>query len=224
MHYSLALCIVPTGVGWGLFAFKQWSSHHHLAQAAPVHCQIKWAQPLLLHSLPGFMQDECLKKAASLYSFQLNCLCFWKCLCIFFLLSSLTSGSHFSHANLLLAFPDFLHQGMESSCALRNAPLEVCQLWSTPLSLRTDSQEALLINSLKRWNLAFLKLSILILFFGFPICLRSMNSTIAWSLQFRQPPVLKSPVNSLVLVNNRSSTASFRNTMSHKQHQSKPAA
>ena len=73
------------------------------------------------------------------------------CLCNFFLPSSSTSRSWFSHTGLLPSFPDFLHLGMESCYALRKASLKICQLCSSPLCLRTDSQGILLTNSLKSW-------------------------------------------------------------------------
>lgn len=81
---------------------------------------------------------------ASVYSSHVTCPSF-HCMCIFFLLSNLTSRSQFSHANLLPFFPDFLHMAMESSCA----SLKICHLCSVPLSLRIDSQGVLLTNSLR---------------------------------------------------------------------------
>jgi len=44
------------------------------------------------------------------------------CLCMFLLLSSLTSRSLLNHAGLLSSFPDLLHLGMEN-CTLRKASL-----------------------------------------------------------------------------------------------------
>jgi len=76
----------------------------------------------------------------------------------------------------------------------KNALLHVLQLNGScnskhtlhiPLSLRTDCHKILFTNSLKSLELAFLKFSVLILFFLCPISLGSMNSTIAWSLQYR---------------------------------------
>ena len=72
--------------------------------------------------------------------------------------------------------------GYGELCALRKASLNICYLSSAPLSLRTDSQEGLLTNSMKSWKLAFLRIRILILIFVCLISLRSVNSTIAWSL------------------------------------------
>ncbi|KAK4824166.1 hypothetical protein QYF61_011293 [Mycteria americana] len=102
----------------------------------------------------------------------------------FLLPFSLTSRSQLSHASLLPSFPDFLHLGIESSCDLWTASLKICQLCSAPLSLRAVSQGVLLTNSLKRWKFAFLK------------------------FRPRLPPILTSPISSLVLVSNRSSIAS----------------
>ena len=77
--------------------------------------------------------------------------------------TSLTNRSQLSHTSLLPSLPDFPHLDLESSCALRKASLKICQLCSTPLSWRTDSQGVLLTNSLKSWKMAFLKLSFPIL-------------------------------------------------------------
>ena len=96
---------------------------------------------------------------------------------------------------------------MESSCALRKASLKICQLCSTPLSLKTVSQGGLL----KSWKLTFLKFSILMLLLVCSISLDSVNSTIAWSWQPLQLLILISPDNSLGLVNNRSRAASPSN-------------
>ena len=121
---------------------------------APCQSSSIWALAFLTPSLHSL--------AASQYSSQVTCPSF-HCLCILFLLSSLTSRSQFRHACLLPSFPDFLHQEMENSCALKKASLKACQICSTPLSLRTDSQEVLWTKLLKSWHLAFLKLSFLIL-------------------------------------------------------------
>ena len=94
----------------------------------------------------------------------------------FFLLFSLTSRSWFSHASLLLHFPDLLHWGMENYCSLRKASLKICQLCSAPLPVKTVSQGVLFIESQKNWKLAFLKFSILILLIPCLIFLWSMNS------------------------------------------------
>ncbi|KAK4811189.1 hypothetical protein QYF61_019820 [Mycteria americana] len=63
-------------------------------------------------------------------------------LCISFLHFSLTRRSLLSHAGLLPSLPDFLHMGIESSCALRKMSLS-CQLCSSSLSLRAISQGGL---------------------------------------------------------------------------------
>jgi len=76
--------------------------------------------------------------AASLYSSQDTCPCF-HCLRSLLLPFSLTSRSRFSHAGLFPSFPDFLHLGTESSCALWKVSLKIYQLCSAPLSLRTIS-------------------------------------------------------------------------------------
>jgi len=76
------------------------------------------------------------------------------------------------------------------------------------LGSRTESQTVLLTNSLKSWNLAFLRLSFLIFLFACLISLKILNSTFVWSLQPRHPPILISSVSSCALVNNGSSAAS----------------
>ena len=127
-----------------------------------------WATSFLTPSLHSL--------AASLYSCHGICL-YFHCLCIFFLLSRLTGRSRLSHAGLLPSFPDLLHLGMEASCAPRKASLNICQLSSALLSMKTVSHGVLLTHSLKSWKLAFLKFSILILHFDCLISLRSVNST-----------------------------------------------
>lgn len=71
---------------------------------------------------------------ASLYSSHHSCPCF-HCLYIFFLHFSLISRSRFSHAGLLPPLPDLLHLGMESSCVLKKASLQICQLLPLPTIL-----------------------------------------------------------------------------------------
>ena len=78
--------------------------------------------------------------------------------------------------------------------------LKICQLCSASLPVRTVFQGILLTKSLKSWNLAILKFSFLILLFAYLISLRSMNSTTAWTLKTRQPPILMSPIGSLAQV------------------------
>lgn len=88
------------------------SSFYPLPIPVPVEPWHSWPYP---HSL-----------GASLYSYQVTCPCF-HCLCVFFLLSSLSSRSHFSHAVFSPSFPDFLHLGLNSSCALRKTSLKKWQ-------------------------------------------------------------------------------------------------
>ena len=109
----------------------------------------------------------------------------------FFLPFSLT---RLSHAGLLPSLTGFLHLGIKSSCALWKVSLKICQLCSAPLSLRAVSQGILLSNSLNSWKFAFLKFRVVSLLFGWLLSLRNANSTRAWSLQPRLPPVLKSPI------------------------------
>jgi len=113
------------------------------------------------------------KKKSPFFFSQFAYPCF-HCSCIFFLLSSLTSRSQFSHADLFLSFPDILHMWMGSSCALRKASLMISELCSTSLSMGIDSQRVLLTK--KSWKLAFLKFSILILLVFCPISFKSANS------------------------------------------------
>ncbi|KAK4815390.1 hypothetical protein QYF61_001378, partial [Mycteria americana] len=61
----------------------------------------------------------------------------------------------------------------------------------------------LLTNSFKSWNFAFLKFKVLTLLLTWPISLRTVHSTSP-----RLPPILMSPISSLVLVTNRQSIAS----------------
>ena len=119
--------------------------------------------------------------------------------------------SQLSHASLLPSLPDFLHLGIESSCALWKASLKIClcHLCPTPLFLRAVSQGIPLTNSLKSWNFAFLKFRVLTWLFTWWISLRTVNSSSLWSLQPRLPPILTSPISSLALVTNRSSIASL---------------
>jgi len=132
------------------------------------------------------------------------------CLCSSLFFLSLTSISCLGHAGLFPSLPDFLHLGIESSCALWNTSLKTCQLCSVPLSLRTVSQGVLLTISLKSWKFALLKFRVLTMLFVIPISLSSISSTSAWSLQPRLPPILTSPTSSLALVTTRSSIASPR--------------
>ncbi|KAK4831119.1 LOW QUALITY PROTEIN: hypothetical protein QYF61_015422 [Mycteria americana] len=102
----------------------------------------------------AFLTPSLHNRAASLYSSQDTCPCF-HCLCISFLLFSLTSTSQLSHA----------------------ASLKICQLCSAPLSLRTISQRVLLTNYLKSWKFAFLKFRVLTILLACPILFRIVNST-----------------------------------------------
>ncbi|KAK4830752.1 hypothetical protein QYF61_013241 [Mycteria americana] len=131
------------------------------------------------HTL-AFLTPSLHNWASPLYSSQDTCPCF-HCLCISFLLFSLTSRSRLSHASLLPSLPDFLHLGIESSCALWKASLKICQLCSATLSLRTVSQGVLLTKSLKSWKFAFLKFRVLTILLTCPISLRTVNSTSATS-------------------------------------------
>ena len=74
--------------------------------------------------------------------------------------------------------------------------MKIWQLCSAHFGhLRTVSQGILLTNFLKSWNLAFLKFSILIILFVCPISPKTVYSTIAWSLQPRQPPHISNQLN-----------------------------
>ena len=100
-------------------------------------CSSSWALALLTPSLDSL--------AASLYSSQDTCSCS-HCLCIFFLLSNLTSGSQFRDAGLCLLswLPT---PGVEELLPLRKTSLKICRLYCAPSSLRTLSQGILLTNS-----------------------------------------------------------------------------
>ncbi|KAK4832304.1 LOW QUALITY PROTEIN: hypothetical protein QYF61_021703, partial [Mycteria americana] len=141
-----------------------------------------------------FLTPSLHNQPASLYSSWDTCPCF-RCLCISFLLFSLTSMSSLIHASLLPSFPGFLHLGIESSCALWKASLNICQLCSAPLSLRTVSQGS--------WKFAFLKFKVLTILLACPISLRTVNTT-----NPRLPPILTSLMSSLAFVTIRSSIAS----------------
>lgn len=67
--------------------------------------------------------------------------------------------SMYSHPYFLPFFPDLLHPGMKSSCMLSKAYLKNCQLCASPVPMWTVSLGILLTNSLKSWNLAFVKFS-----------------------------------------------------------------
>ena len=96
----------------------------------------------------AFLTPSVQNQAASLYSSQDTCPCF-HFLCISFLPFSLTSRSRLIHAGLLPSFPDLLHQGIKSTCALWKAFLQICQLCCALLSLRAVSKRVLQTNSLK---------------------------------------------------------------------------
>ena len=121
-------------------------------------------------------------------------------LCSSFLPSTFTSKSWLSNGVLFPSLPDFLLLGIKSSCALWKPSLKMCQLCSTPLSLRAVSLGFLLVNSLKSWNYAFLKFRVLTLLFAWPLSLRSVNTTSTWSLQPRLTPILMSLISSFALV------------------------
>ena len=111
-------------------------------------------------------------------------------------------------AEFLLPLPAFLFWGMESSYALRKASLKSSQLCSTPLSLRTASQEISLNNSLNQAKFSLLNFRVLTPLFAMPTYLKMTNSTSAWLLQSRLPLVLTSLMSS-TLVSTRSSNASI---------------
>ena len=119
----------------------------------------------------AFLTPSLHNRAASLYSSQDPCPHF-HCLCSSFLPCSLTSRSQISYAGLFPSFPDFLHLGIESSCALWKASLKICQLCSAPLSLRAVSQRVLLTNS-EELQVFFPKTQVLTLLFAWPISLRT---------------------------------------------------
>ena len=111
---------------------------------------------------------------------------------------------HAVHPHSLLDFC----WGMESHCALRRVSLKSCQLCSVPMPLRTVSQGIPLSSSLSSQKFALLKHRVLALLFARPTFFKITNSTKAWSLQPRLPPILTSLMLSSALVSTRSSKAS----------------
>ena len=91
----------------------------------------------------GILYFLLLLEAASLYSSQ-DTSPYFHCLCSTLVLFSLTSRFGLSHAGLFPFLPEFLHLGTESSCALWQGSLKICQLCSAPLSLRAVSKGVLL--------------------------------------------------------------------------------
>lgn len=67
--------------------------------------------------------------------------------------------------------------------------LNICQLYSAPLSLRAVSQWIPSANSLN-WKFVFLKFRVLTLLFAWPVSLWILNSTRAWSLHAQAVPDL----------------------------------
>ena len=94
---------------------------------------------------------------------------------------------------------------MESRHALRRVSLKSCQLCSVPMPLRTCSQGIPLSSFLSSWKFALLKHRVLALLFARPAFFKITNSTKAWSLQPRLPPILTSLMLSSALVSTRSS-------------------
>ena len=84
---------------------------------------------------------------------------------------------------LLLSLPDFVHLGQRVPAHLGKLPLKIATSAPLPCARGQIPRKVLLMNSLKSWNLAFLKLSFLILLFACPVSLKSVNSTHALSGQ-----------------------------------------
>jgi len=120
-----------------------------------------------------------------------------------FFLLRLTSWSLPSHDGFPPSLPVFLVWGMEITCALRKASSKSSQLCSTPLSLRTASQEISSSNSLNS-----LKFTVLTQLFARLTFLKITNSLRARLLQPRLTPILMSLMISSALVNIRSSNIS----------------
>lgn len=138
-------------------------------------------------------------QAAPLCSSQAICPWF-HCLCISFSCFNLTKMSLLSHADVLHSLPDCLHMGIESSCAPRKMCLKSRQLSSASSSLRAVSLEVPSCNSLNNWKFTLLKFKVLALLFTWPVALEIVNSSRAWSLRPRLPPILTSPISSSGLV------------------------
>jgi len=115
--FLLPACLYLSLGGYIFPSFSCWCTCRSLSCSSSYPCQFQFLFNLgiLDHSL-----------GASLYSYQVTCPCF-HCLCTFFLLSSLSSRSQFSHAVFLPSFPDFLHLGVKSSCALWKTSLKKWQ-------------------------------------------------------------------------------------------------
>jgi len=116
----------------------------------------------------------------------------------------LTSSSLTSHAGFLPPRPAFLFY----SYTLRKASLKSSHLYSTPLSLRTPSQEISYKSYLNYLKFILLKFKILTLLFTRLIFLEITNSTRACSLQPRLHPILISLMISSAFVNARSGNSS----------------
>lgn len=127
------------------------------------------------------------------------CPCF-QCLCISFLLLNSVSCLY-SDAGFPPSLPDILHLGIERCCAQRKTFLKICQHFSAPMSLKAVPQGMQFFKRVK----AFLKSELSTLFLARPISLKVMNSTTAWLLPPRLPPILTSLMSSSVLVSNKSS-------------------
>lgn len=130
--------------------------------------------------------------------------CRWfHCLCISFLHFSLTRKSLLSHAGLQPSLPNFLPGEIESFRYLGKISLNSHHFYSSSLSPRAVFQGGLSTNSLNNWKFALLTFRVLAWVFTWPISLKIVSSTRAWSLQPWLPPGLTSPNSSSVLVCNQ---------------------
>jgi len=95
--------------------------------------------------------------------------------------------------------------------------LKSSQLCSTPLYPRsaTATQEILSNDYLKSLNLDLTNFRVLTPLFARPMFLEITNSTRAWSLQPRLPPILMSSIISSLLMSIRSSNSSHLASLSH---------
>ena len=121
---------------------------------------------------------------------------------------SLSCRSLHRHNGHLPPLLKFFSWGMENHCALRRVSLKSCQFCSVPMPSWTVSQGIPLSSSLSSRKFALLKHRVLALLFARPGFFKITNSTKAWSLQPRLPPILTSLILSSALVSTMSSKAS----------------